>query len=737
MEIRLHGRGGQGGVTCAKLLAAVYARLGKSVQAFGDYAGERSGAPVRAYVRVADEPITNRNKVYEPDHLLVLDPDLLGAETVSGLRAGGTLLVNTREPHQAFAARYPRFRVATVDATSIARTHRIGTRSLLIVNTVIAGAYAAVMKLPVDILEAAYRDLGFLGNFPAAREAFAAARVSPPAPEQKAEAVKSGGESQAAAAEPVVPLIDHLEGPAPGLKTGSWRTQHPQFLRNLAPCNAFCPAGNDVVGFIQSLAREGETTARRILSTSTPFPAVCGRVCPAPCMEACNRADYDGAVDIRGLERWIGDREPPPLPERPLRERRRRIAICGGGPAGLAAAFEVARAGHEPTIFEREPALGGLLRTGIPSYRLERDVLDREVDQVLSLGVKVETGRNLDREAVRSLIASFDAVILATGLQRLRGLDVRGSSLEGIEQGIRFLHSVNRCGGAHFTGHVIVLGGGNTAIDCARSALRSGASHASVVYRRTRAEMPAIAAEIEEAVEEGVSFLYQRQPVAFHGTTRVAAVEVADVVMGEPDATGRRAPVVTDRTSRIPCDKVLLALGQLPDLSLIPAGHVLSEGRVFRDGMPLRCFAAGDFATGEGTVTHAIGSGRTTAGIALLSLGETVTVFERPPRERAVPATDIRFDHFERRPPARESKATAEERVKTWRQVSQGLRDAAEAHRCFSCGNCTRCDTCLVYCPEGIISRARDGYEVDYAYCKGCGLCVAECPRKGLEVVYE
>ncbi len=728
VEIRLHGRGGQGGVTCAKIIAAIYAGLGQDVQTFGDYAGERSGAPVRAYTRVAGGAITNRNKVYRPDHVLILDPSLLGDDSTAGLAPGGTLLVNSPLAPAELGPAYAAWRVATVDATGIARRHKIGTRSVVIVNTTIVGAFVRALGLPLEALESTYRRLGFASNLPSAREAYESVRVQEP----------SGGAVPAPAAPAprpaVLPLVDHVESAAPGLKTGNWRSQTPRYATHLAPCSAFCPAGNDVVGFVQALVRSGVGAASSILGRTTPLAAVCGRVCPAPCMEGCNRRESDGSVNIRGLERWVADHVPVADRPGPARYDGRRIAVVGGGPAGLSAAYELARAGHQVTILEGEPALGGVLRTGIPSYRLPSEVLDREIAAILALGVEARCGTFLDRAALARLPKKWDGVIFATGLQRLRGVEVPGADLPGVEQGIRFLHRVNLEAGVRMDGHVVVLGGGNTAMDCARSALRTGASRVTIAYRRTLEEMPAIREEIEEAREEGVEFLFLRAPVGFAGRDRVEAVELAEVELGPPDATGRRSPVTTSRRGSLAADHVLLALGQSADLSLLPEGWELREGRIFDRGRALNVVAAGDVATGDGTVTHAIGDGRRAAGRLLRMLGLEAEVFERPDRASAVPATDIRVDHFARSAPARERVAPPARRRGSFDEVSRGLADPLEAHRCYSCGDCTKCDTCLVYCPEGIIHREGDGYAIDYAYCKGCGLCVAECPRKAMEM---
>jgi 2-oxoacid:acceptor oxidoreductase gamma subunit (pyruvate/2-ketoisovalerate family) len=746
LEIRLHGRGGQGGVTCAKILAAIYAKLGKSVQTFGDYAGERSGAPVRAYTRVSDEPIANRNKVYNPDELLVLDPTLLGDDTVAGLVPGGLLLLNTSRPAAELTPRFGKFRLAIIDATAIARRRSIGTRSVIIVNTTITGAYARAVGLPFEALENAYRELHMARDLDAAREAYegvafagveaapAAAPAAPPKAAAAPAAAPAPSTPLGAHGTDVLPLTQHVESPAVTLKTGSWRTQLPQYVEHLAPCNAWCPAGNDVVQFIQTLYKEGEAAAAAVLGTTQPLASICGRVCPAPCMEGCNRREYDGSVNIRALERWIGDRasvlrraEAPPA-------KRRNVAILGSGPAGLSAACELARAGHRVTIYEGEKELGGVLRTGIPTYRLPREVLDREISAILALGVETRCGTFLDAAAIAGLGKKHDAVIVAAGLARATELDAPCANLPGVEQGLGFLHRVNMEGGDTVRGHVVVLGGGNTAMDCARSALRAGAAKVTVAYRRTHEEMPAIREEIEEAHREGIGFLFQRAPVAFHGNGRVAAIELAEVEMGEPDSSGRRRPVVTKRTSRLTCDRVLLAIGQSADRGILPANCEVSSGRVYTTAGETNLFVAGDFATGDGTVTHAIGDGRRAAGRVLVALGEKAVIFERPDRTKAVPLTAIRRDHFPLEAPSADRLLPVETRIRTFDEANGGIDNPGEAGRCFSCGHCTQCDSCLVYCPEGIIERIPGGYEVDLGYCKGCGICVAECPRSAMEM---
>jgi 2-oxoacid:acceptor oxidoreductase gamma subunit (pyruvate/2-ketoisovalerate family) len=731
MEIRVHGRGGQGGVTGAKILAALYGREGKSVQAFGDYAAERSGAPVRAYARVDDDLITNRNKVYHPDHLVILDESLIDDQVLSGLVHGGTLLINSTKSPEDFAHRFPGHRVATLDATGIAKRHGIGSRSVVIVNTTMAGAYVRAFDIAFEDLEEVYGDLGLASNLAAAREAYESVSILRIEGDPE---VTPRETRMAATPASVIPLTDHHEGPAPGLHTGSWRSQLPRYVAPEAPCVSACPAGNDVVGFVQALAREGEDAAAEILARTTPLAAVCGRVCPGYCMDACSRSDLDGAVNVRALERWVADhvRIARPDPETVPPQRQRHIAVVGSGPAGLTAAYSLARAGHSPVILEADSEPGGVLRYGIPAYRLPATALHQEIEGLVALGVELRCGNPVDREALFDLEENFDAVIVATGLQQLRSLD---AGLAGVDQGLEFLRQLRQGEERAFDGQVVILGGGNTAIDCARSAIRCGAVKVTLAYRRTRDEMPAISEEVDAAVDEGVELLFQRAPVGFEGRDRVTGVQLAEVEMGEPDTSGRRRPVLTDRISSLPCEGVLLALGQSADVSIFGSDCELREGRLWRNGAPSRIFASGDLATGSGTVVHAIGDGRKIAARALRLLGDDSEVFEPPEATRVVSSPALRLDYFALAERARENELSPSARVLSFDEIHSGLGEPSEAIRCFSCGKCTLCDTCLAYCPEGVINRTEGGYEIDLEFCKGCGICVTECPRDGMELL--
>ncbi len=725
LEVRVHGRGGQGGVTCAKLIAALFTQMGLHVQTFGDYGSERSGAPVQAYTRVDRFAISNRNKVYRPNHLIVLDEALMGAQVLEGAAPGSLLLLNTHANLDSYAGRFEHYRFGVIDATAIAREQGIGSSSVVIINTTILGAYARLLGLPLTVLEKAYASLGLGGDLPAAQHAYEQARVCEPVQGN------AGPGASAPASSPLAvgTILGHSMDFPPNLRTGSWSNQAPVYSEHSAPCSLACPAGNDIVGFIQALKNEGAQEAAAILLRTQPLPSVCGRVCPAPCMQACNRQVFDGAVNIRSLERWIADHSQlellPQTAAQPL-----RVAVVGGGPAGLSAAYQLALRGHAVTIYEAGPALGGVLRNGIPAFRLPREALQRDVERILKLGVEARCNSRLGKDDLNRLRQDFDAVIVCTGFGAAFDLAVEGENLDGVEQGLAFLDRVKH-GGVALKGNVAVIGGGNTAIDCARSALRCGAASVKIVYRRSREDMPAIAEEIDDAEREGVQLHLHRQPVEFLGSGAVSAVVVAEVEAGPPDASGRRRPLVTQRTSRLACDKVLLALGQKSEMDLMPDGWTMRDGRAVEGDRPLPVWFAGDCATGDGTVTHAIGNGRR-AALAVLTRPDAVPSEARQDAAKRVAPGQIRFSHFEVAPPHTDNQSRPS--ALTFEEVNLGLKGPEEAERCFSCGHCTKCDTCLISCPDGVIVRSEDGYRIDGDYCKGCGMCVAECPRSAMEM---
>jgi NADPH-dependent glutamate synthase beta subunit-like oxidoreductase/Pyruvate/2-oxoacid:ferredoxin oxidoreductase delta subunit len=494
-------------------------------------------------------------------------------------------------------------------------------------------------------------------------------------------------------------------------------------------------------------------------------------------MEVCNRNEHDEGVNIRELERYAADHGQRPAITKPFRPE--RIAVVGSGPGGLSATYHLARLGYPVTLLEADKGLGGVMRTGIPSYRLPRDVLDCEISHIVRHGVDVRTETHVGREELLGLSHEFAAVFVATGLQNTRGLNLGESTAGMVEEGIDFLDRVRLGKESLLDMDVVVVGGGNTAVDAARSALRVGARSVRIVYRRTRAEMPAIKEEIDEALEEGIVLDELVMPLRLRCESASAAASgtagaripsrttaapaggryagTADAAgappqadhggrplltcqrmeLGEPDESGRPRPIpakTEDAQFDIRCDRVLLALGQSADLSILPEGSQIKDDQTLLglSGAPI--FAGGDFAVNEGTVTAAIGSGRRAAWHIHRTLtGEDLFA---PPQEPVATPERITMHIFSHSP--REDGATIDpkKRRRSFTEVRLGLIDepahnraVEEARRCFSCGVCNQCDRCITHCPEGIVVRSGDEYCFDYDYCKGCGICASQCPR--------
>ena len=731
MEITICGRGGQGGVTLAKIIASAYFLKGKYVQAFGVYAAERSGAPIQAFVRVDDDEITNHNQVQNPDHIVVLDRTLIKSGMDADMKPGGFIIVNTPVKNTGYQKHFSGRNVATVDATSIAVQHGLGTRTVPIVNTTMAGSIARVLGLSLTEILTALEHLNFSGvNKVCAREAYKMVATST-LPGEIHRPAKSNGTAR------VADLFDEDVGGMPNIKTGSWATEKPERRQLTPPCNHVCPAGNDVRGFVEAVGNEDYDGALALLLETSPLPAVCGRVCPAPCIETCNRAEFDQSVNVREIERAAAQLGTRPKPVQAWRDE--KVAVVGSGPAGLSTAYHLARLGYPITMYEADDELGGVLRTGIPAYRLPRDVLDEEIDYILRHGIKTQTGHPLTRAELLSLSREYQAVFVATGLQNVSDLDLGDTAPVKPVQGLHFLERVRR-GGMRLDGQrVIVIGGGNTAMDAARSALRIGASEVRVVYRRTRTEMPAIFEEIEQALEEGIILDELVSPVRLHDSDGGPVLTCQGMKLGPPDDSGRPRPVAdTSPESRfdLPCDLVVLALGQSHDISILPEGSEIKEGEALLGLSGAPFFVGGDFATNAGTVAAAIGCGvRAARHIHRTLSGEDLFP---PPEESVATPEQIRFNRFEHLPREAVKTLNPETRRACFDEVHLGFEAGphgagavAEAQRCLSCGVCNRCDRCLEYCPEGILRRSddNDGYVFDLEYCKGCGVCMTACPR--------
>jgi NADPH-dependent glutamate synthase beta subunit-like oxidoreductase len=554
-------------------------------------------------------------------------------------------------------------------------------------------------------------------------------------------------------------------------KTGSWRYVQPKYENKTSPCNEACPAGVDIQGFMR-LASEGKFKEAAILyRREHPLPAVTGRVCYHPCETACNRAEFDEPLAINAVERRIGDEALNIRTENPNKGRRKeRIAVVGAGPSGLTCAFYLAMLGYRVTVFERMPKAGGILRYGIPDYRLPREILDKEAENIAGVGVEFQFNKALGKDfTLEKLRGDFDAVYLAVGVWRSKRMGVPGEDLPGVKSGLEFLAEVSAGRPPKIGPKVAVIGGGNTAMDSVRTALRLGCEP-TVVYRRTRAEMPAIEEEIAEAEAEKIPFEFLTAPVEVIAKDgRAAAMRCIRMKLGKPDESGRRRPEpVPGSEFEIPVDTILTAIGEEPELELVGDKLETKWNKVTADiyghTSVERVFAGGDLIDQPHTVVHAIGAGKKAAvcidalfrGLDLEKLNETIRVGGKGgistgkhmglgPEElhEVVHYQSINPDYFTPRPRAGMPHLEPSERTDSFEEVNKGLNDeaaVAEAQRCFNCGTCIECDNCILFCPDIAVLREPGGcagaekapYKIDYEYCKGCLLCVHECPRAAM-----
>jgi len=534
------------------------------------------------------------------------------------------------------------------------------------------------------------------------------------------------------------------------IKTGAWRTRRPVYVEATAPCRAACPAGEPIARWIERARLGDYAGAWALIREENPFPAITGRVCAHPCESACNRRRHDGAVAINALERFVGDwgLEYGPRPDFPV-TRSERLAVVGGGPGGLACAYHLSRLGYRVHLFEAEAELGGVLRSGIPEYRLPRAVLAREIDLAIASCVEVSAGRRLGESLSWASLESYDAVFLATGAAAPLTLGVPGEEARGVSDGLRFLRQVNSGAAPPLGRRLVVVGGGSTAMDVARSARRLGVRSVTVLALEGREDMPALPEEVAQALAEGVAILNGVGVSSFVGTDSGVTGVMARRARLERDAAGAVRPCFDEAPPfGLDADGVLLAIGQRPDLFALPPGIRHDRGLVVvdRDGATSsgHVYAGGDATSNQRTVTHAIAAGTRAARRIHARLSGRAVGLDRGARSwtKAMPGHVVDFAEVNLAywKPARRAGRTGqsvEQRVRSFVEAVGGFDEAtarAEMTRCFSCGHCTGCDTCFMVCPDMAVHRD-GGYRIAAEYCKGCGLCVAECPRGALQMV--
>jgi NADPH-dependent glutamate synthase beta subunit-like oxidoreductase len=522
-------------------------------------------------------------------------------------------------------------------------------------------------------------------------------------------------------------------------RTGSWRTVRPEYVDRLPPCNDACPAGENIQGWLFHAEAGNYEQAWRVLTEDNPLPAVMGRVCYHPCETACNRAKLDECVGINAIERFLGDEAlrhgwkfaPTRLPTG------KRVLVVGAGPSGLSAAYHLARAGHAVTIREAGPLPGGMMRFCIPKYRLPREVLDAEIRRIVELGVDLELNARVTNvlEAMRE--GRFDAVFLAVGAHIARRAYIPAGSAAKMLDAIALLRGMEAGEKPLLGRRVVVYGGGNTAMDVARTARRLGAEESIIVYRRTRERMPAHESELEEALQEGVL-------VKWLTTIRQAGESSITVEKMRLDERGNPQP--TGEFETLAADCVILALGQDVDLALLDGvpGLEVRDG-VVRVGPDMMTghrgiFAGGDMVPGERTVTVGVGHGKQAARHIDAWLRGGAWVHPEP--HELATYDKLNTWYYSDAPKSRQPVLDTIRRQSTFEEVVGGFDEVTaqfEARRCLSCGNCFECDNCYGVCPDNAVIKLGPGlrYAFNYDYCKGCGLCVAECPCGAIRTVPE
>ena len=542
--------------------------------------------------------------------------------------------------------------------------------------------------------------------------------------------------------------------------------------RQLPPCRTACPARVNVQGYVSLIQKGKFREAVEIIRKDMPFPAICGRVCFSPCEDACARTNVDQAVAIRALKRLVADIEreqgrvkPKPIPKK----RSEKVAIIGAGPAGLAAAYELVKLGYPVTVFERMSELGGMMRYCIPEFRLEKFVVANEIAYIKDLGVEIKTGvefgKDITIESLRN--DGYKAIFLAIGTQLGMKLNVPGEDLEGVMNAVDFLRMIALGQHVDVGEKVAVVGGGNSAIDAARTAKKLGAKEVMILYRRSREEMPALPYEVAEAERDGVKFYFLVAPKQIIGENgKVKAIECLRMRLGEPDESGRRRPVpISFSEHQYEVNTVIPALGQIAEKSSIPQELLDKESRAPSmqvDPLTLETklrgvFAGGDIATGPASIIEAVGAGKRAA----VSIHRYLTGQDlRSGRDETVEETTWvknwgSVNKKERRyePPLEKPHLSFEEAAKYLEKIKQ--KAMFEAFRCLGCGPCAEClanldlcegdkavvnanlcvgcNVCAVVCPFGAVKKDENGVaQVNEDLCKGCGICAARCPERAI-----
>ena len=538
--------------------------------------------------------------------------------------------------------------------------------------------------------------------------------------------------------------------------TGNWRAIRPVYRDKLPPCNNACGTNEKIQGYLDLVKRGKYLDAYALIKEDMPFPSVTGRVCYHPCEQACNRGQYDEAISIRAVERFLGDlgqalakdvvKAGPP--------NGKKVAVIGSGPAGHSAAYQLARLGYKVTILERSPKAGGLNRGGIPDWVLPQAVLDREIERLVQLGIEIKTNVEVGKDVtLDDLKKNYDATVFAVGLTESNSARAEGEDKAGVVFGLPFLRDIGMgTSKVKLGARVAVIGGGNTAIDCAREALRQGAVEVTMItVEGNRKEMPASPEDLHDMVEEGVELMHGRAMTAVLGAGKVEALQLYPArftgkINASPIAIDREAPA-----ERFVVDNVIIAVGQKAKLDWMPAEFKTERGTIKIDEFGrignTNFFAAGDVVQlGSGQplmVVNAVGDGKRVA----FNLDKVLRNVPLEPRtvpiDVIVDLNRMNMTYFPHFPRVKQAMLAPVARRSTQQEVILAYSEeqaSEEASRCFSCGTCNACDNCYLVCPEPCIVRSvrSNGlYKILVDYCKGCRVCIEECPTGCLEGVPE
>ncbi len=534
----------------------------------------------------------------------------------------------------------------------------------------------------------------------------------------------------------ITPPLD----PSLGQGTGPIRTRRPAYVELLPPCNNACPAGEHIQAWL-ALAQAGQFRAAwERLVRDNPLPATHGRICYHPCESACNREALDAAVSIHAVERFLGDLAATHNWEFPIDAPRsgKRVLIVGAGPSGLSAAYHLARLGHAVEIKEAGPVPGGMMHFGIPAFRLPRADLMREIRRIEAMGVRTTFDHKVEDVVAERDAGHFDAVFIAIGAEVSHHVEIPARDAARVLDAVTFLRATDAGVRPQLGRRVVIYGGGNTAMDAARTARRLGAEEALIVYHRDRMHMPARAFEADEAIEEGVRIKWLTSIKEIIGPS----LTVERMTL---DENGRPQP--TGEIETLEADAVVLALGQQTDsafLRRVPGIECQADGTVIVDAHLMTghpgIFAGGDMVPCERTVTVAVGHGKLAArNIDAWLRG---THYVEPAKALVVSFAMLRPPVFSAIDPTAQKTLAVADRVSGFEEVVAGLGESEaryEAQRCLSCGNCFECDNCFAACPEQAIARLGrgHGYRVDLDLCTGCGICYEQCPCHAIEMMPE